>query len=169
MRLAAIFADDILSLGGEALARFGAGASAVTIPITIPVDRAGLVVVSAAPPELADPDSRRQPATLALARTADGLNVALAFEDNRPMRLPGVHALEGARGEPAELARVSFEVTAAGFLVTAAGADGAPIGLGLDEATARQLATALLLTFRVKMIGADRRGGSVATPTPTSP
>lgn len=141
-RLAAIFADDLLSLGRQALDRFGRGAETVVVPITVPVDADGAVVVSAAPPELADPNATRQPARLALARTATGLAVELSFVDGRPLRLPGVPGAPGA---------IAFDVARAGMAVTADGD-----ALAIDEATARQLATALLLTFRVKLTRAER-------------
>ncbi|MGH9156971.1 MAG: hypothetical protein ACRD1K_14275 [Acidimicrobiales bacterium] len=156
-RLAAIFADDLLSVGGEALAVLGRGAEATTVAITIPVNRAGVVVVSAAPPELADPHARRQPARLDLTRTGTGLVVGLALEGGRPLRLPGVTAAGPVGGEPAELAQVRFEVTGDGMVVKATGTGGRAVPLEVDETTARQLATALLLTFRVKLTRAQRQ------------
>lgn len=152
--LAALFAEDVLSLGSDALTHFGHGADVVAIPITIPVDANGVVVVSAAPPELADPHARRQPARMDLARTGAGLRIGLAFEAGRHLRLPGVGAT--GRPAPAELGTVAFDVTAVGMDVTATGTDGEPLVPVLDETTARQLATALLLTFRGKLTRAEK-------------
>ncbi|MEO6120885.1 MAG: hypothetical protein ABIW46_09095 [Acidimicrobiales bacterium] len=160
-RRAALFAEDLLSLGGQVLARLGAGATALTVPITIPVDGAGVVVVSAAPPELADPEARRQPARLELERTGEGLIISLALDAGRPLRLPGVRLGPGGPGgeELAALRLIAFDVTGDGMTFTATGPDGEPSPVVIDEATACQLATALLLTFRVKLTKADRPEG----------
>jgi hypothetical protein len=121
------------------------------VPITIPVDRAGVVVVSAAPPELADPTATRRPARLTLSRAGGRLAVELAFSDGRELRLPGVGG-----PVPAPLGSIAFDVTTNGLAVTATTPDGDPTAVEVDEATARQLSTALLLTFRVKLTRADR-------------
>lgn len=111
-------------------------------------------MVGAAPVGLADPDARRQPARMELARTAGGLAVALALEGGRPLRLPGVADRDGAT--VAELASIAFDVMPAGLAVTAVGTDGRAVALALEEGTGRALATALVLTFRAKLTRADR-------------
>ena len=128
----------------------------MSIAVTIPVDRAGMVVVSAAPPELADPQARRQPAHLDLARRPGGLRMDLSLDGGRFLRLPGVGVADESGGATAELASISFDVTPAGMVLSAQGTGGAPRPLAVDETTARQLATALLLTFRVKLTKAER-------------
>ena len=152
--LAGLFADDVLAAGSELLARCGGGAAAVAVPITIPVDADGVVVLSAAPPELADPHARRQPARMDLARTATGLRVGLAFEAGRRLLLPGVGA--AGRPAPAELGSIAFDVRTTGMGISATGPGGEPLVPVVDETTARQLATALLLTFRVKLTRAEQ-------------
>ena len=145
-RLAALFAADVLDLGTQVLDRYGGGASRAEVPVTVPVDGRGVVVVSAAPPELADPGAVRRPARLDLARTAGGLAAELAFTDGRALRLPGV-----GRPAPQPLGSIAFDIAGAGLAVSATGVGGEPVAVEVDEATARQLATALLLTFRVKL------------------
>ncbi len=185
--MAAIFATDLLAAVDRALDAFGPpgwdegpGPVAVVLAVTVPIDEDGLVVVSAAPPELTSPGAVRRPGalTVAVAAVAEArrggggtrraaapprpraaaATLGLELHEGRRLRIPGVEAA-GAPGPPAELATLACEVDAGGLTFGGRSPDGAPVALAVGETPARELATALLITVGVKLAKAGRPGG----------
>jgi hypothetical protein len=135
----------------EALRVFGAGGTFARLPITVPFDDTGMVVLSSAPPQ---PDAPRVPAWLEIGRSEDRFNLALSRQDGGPFLIPGVLDADGNVAEPV---RLSFLVTAKGMTVSGTGPDARPFDLRFGETTARALAVALLITIGVKLTKAGRR------------
>lgn len=170
--LAAIFATDLVAAAGRVHATMpervvvetigGQEASAVTLPITIPVDPHGVVVLSTG-----HVDAPRHPAQLVVvlfpapptrrrARGPGNLRYRAGFELSRPagelLRIPGIRSGPGL----AEMGSVAVGVSDRGMAVKGRSLQGGPLDLDLDEATAGLLATALLITVGVKLAKAER-------------
>ena len=137
-QLAAIFADDLLRGCAELFTVFGG--DVLTLPISIPIDEEGVVLLQPRGPLRAD----RVPASMTVTRPTPGAcGIHIERADGGAMVIPGL-------GE-APLAELTF-------LVTAEGIDIGPGRLAVDETTARALATALLITIRTKLAKAEHRG-----------
>ncbi|MDQ4098404.1 MAG: hypothetical protein M3144_11120 [Actinomycetota bacterium] len=146
---AGIFADDLVAGCHELLSVYGASDS-LTLPITIPIDPGGVVLLRPEGPL----DAPRVPATLVVERQPDvAYVVRIARRDDGPMIIPGMTDQEG---DAVALASLSFAITPAGMDIAGHGLDGRPVVLAFDEPTARALATALLITIRMKLIKARR-------------
>jgi len=134
---AAIFADDLLGGGDDLMAAFGPERLAAGLPISIPVDPDGVVLLQPAGPL----DAPRVPATLAVARCAiRAYGFRIERVDGGPLAVPGF-------GD----SRLTLVCN-----VNAAGLDIVPPPPALTEETARALATALLITIRMKLVQAER-------------
>lgn len=179
--VAAIFAEDLLGVAETAFATFapdrrraGMFPVEVKLPVTVPVDSDGLVVVSAAPPELTRPDSVRRPGRLVLAMQAPpgrrgrgwALSMDLGLDDGLGLRIPGVGG--DGEGGTAPLARLVTDVDSSGLRFTGfVGPGGTAVALDVAESRGRELATALLITVGVKVTKAQRLaalGGGITTP-----
>lgn len=163
---AQIFADDLRRAAEQAVDRLGVGEGTLILAITVPIDPTGLVVVSAAPPELTEPDHQRHPATLSVSlgprrrvgrpsRRDRGwsMDLELRLGDGRILRIPGLEA-----GDPpgtAPLTSLAVRVEADGLRFRGTGSLGNSVELEPDEETARAVATALLITLGVKLTKAD--------------
>ena len=129
----------------------------VVLPITIPVDPAGSVVLR---PDAPGPDSVRRPARLEVARAADTASpypfaIGFALEEGA-MSIPGVRRAGAGSPDPLPVAEMTFALCGRGAAVSGFGPDGRRLDLDLDEDTARQLATALHLTIGMKLAKAER-------------
>lgn len=162
--LAAPFAEDLCRACNRAFEVFAgpgrdrsATAEVLTLPISVPFDEDGVVVLSSAPPK---PDAPRVPAELELiARPPSSpyrFGLALARLDRRPLLVPGVTAPGG--DEPVPLTLLTFTVGERGMAVAGYDTDGRLASLQLDETTARALAVALLITIGVKLTKAGYPG-----------
>lgn len=128
-----------------------------TLPITVPVDEHGVVVLSTG-----HVDAPRRPATLDLARPVAPPGrrdyqaaFALARLEPEPLRIPGI-ADTAAAGRPlAALASLTVAVAPGGLAVVGFGPEGEVMATDLGEDTARLLATALLITVGVKLAKAE--------------
>jgi hypothetical protein len=69
------------------------------------------------------------------------------------MVIPGMTDQEGAS---VSLASLTFAITVKGMDIAGHGLDGKPVALRFEEPTARALATALLITIRMKLTKARR-------------
>jgi hypothetical protein len=146
---AAIFAEDLIGGCHELFSVFGA-ADALSLPISIPIDPDGVVLLRPEGPL----DAPRVPATLVVERQPDvAFIVRICRRDGGPMVIPG---MTDQQGDAVPLASLSFAITAGGMDIAGHGLDGRPVALVFDEATARALATALLITMRMKLIKARR-------------
>lgn len=167
---AGIFVSDLVTACESVLAVFGDRASAavaghlaldaVTLPITVPIDDHGVVVLSTGHVE-----APRHPATLTVARPKAppgraGYRAAflLARTEDRPLMLPGILPADAPSGPavPAALGRLSVAVAPKGLAVMGFDRDGTTTPIRLDETTSRLLATALLITVGVKLTKAER-------------
>jgi len=137
-RLAAAFADDILHGCHELLAVYGG--DSLTLPITIPIDEHGVVLLQPGGPL----EAPRMPASLTLNRHGfDICAIRIQRSDGGGMVIPGL----GDAPLP------TLEV-----VVNRRGLDIGPGPLPADEQVAGALATALLLTIGMKLTkarGAD--------------
>lgn len=128
---AEIFADDLIQGCSELFAFFGG--SELNLPISIPIDSLGVVLLEPQGPL----DAPRVPAFMRVTRpTTDDYAIRIRRADDGPIIIRGI-------GEAA-LGDVSVVVTRRGLEL---GPDAAP----RDEATARALATALLITIGMKL------------------
>lgn len=135
---AAIFADDLLRGCSDLLAFFGG--DVVTLPISIPIDEQGVVLLQPGGPL----DAPRLPASMTVDRAAAGAyGIRIERADRGPMAIAG-------------LGEVPLVVLT--FLVTSEGLDIGPGELPVDETTARSLATALLITIGMKLRKAEHGG-----------
>jgi hypothetical protein len=153
-RWASIFADDLVG-GCEELFAAYRGGDELTLPISIPIDEGGLVLLRPEGPL----DAPRVPATMAVTRRPGGaFGLALERRDGGAMRIPGFHdEREGdGTGSPAPLAALDVTLTRRGLDLAARAPDGEPVPLRFDEPAARALATALFITIRMKLAKAPR-------------
>ena len=135
---ASIFADDLLQGGDELVAVFGPDALARGLPISIPVDRDGLVLLQPAGPL----DAPRVAATLVVSRAETaGYGFCIERTDRGPLVIPGF-------GDSRPALRCN---------VNAAGLDIIPRPPSLTEDTARSVATALLITIHMKLTKARQQ------------
>ena len=158
------FAEDLCRACARAFAAFAPDGPVVgrplTLPISVPFDEHGVVVLSSAPP---NPDAPRVPAELELVAGAGGdptpfslYGLALARVDRQPLLVPGL-TRPGAT-EPVPLTLLTFAVGGKGMAIAGYDADGQLTALHLDETTARALAIALLITIGVKLTKAGYSG-----------
>ena len=155
------FAEDLCRACTRAIDAFahhdGTEGAVVSLPISVPFDEHGVVVLSSAPPK---PDAPRVPAELEViagsASTAYRFGLALARVDRRPLLVPGLTA--PASSQPLPLSLLTFAVSARGMAIGGYDADGHLAELQLDETTARALAVALLITIGVKLTKAGYPG-----------
>ncbi|MFN2503296.1 MAG: hypothetical protein ABR540_03520, partial [Acidimicrobiales bacterium] len=128
---AAPFADDLIRACGEALAVLGEpGDTSLRLPITVPFDDSGRVVLSSTPPQ---PDAPRVPAEMEIARLDSGFRMALARRDGQPLLIPGVVEFGALDEPPAPLIVLGFVVTARGMEVTGFGPGHRFVPVRLDE------------------------------------
>jgi hypothetical protein len=153
-RWAAIFAEDLLG-GCDQLYRVFEG-DVLALPISIPMDERGLVVLLPGAPPL---DAPRVPSVMTVTRPSAGVyGIRIERTDGQPLRVPGVNDQEPLSG-------LSFVVDGRGLAITDQGAP-----LRVDEHTARALANALLITIGMKLRKAtDGTAGSPPTAHPRSP
>lgn len=136
-RCAEIFADDLLRGCARLFAVFGG--SELNLPISIPIDAHGVVLLEPHGPL----DAPRVPASMTVDRPApDSYGIRIRRTDDGPLVITG---LDG--GSP--LGTLSV-------LVTPLGLDIGPGSLPVDETTARALATALLITIGMKLTKAEQ-------------
>ncbi|MEO7837179.1 MAG: hypothetical protein ABIS21_06010, partial [Acidimicrobiales bacterium] len=139
---AAIFAEDLLSGCSELFTVIGG--DVLTLSISIPIDEHGVVLLQPQGPL----DAPRVPAAMTVTRpAADAYGIRIERSDGGPMVILGL-------GEA--------PLPALTFLVTRQGMDIGPGALPVEEATACALATALLITLRMKLTKAqhnDRSAG----------
>lgn len=130
---AAIFADDLLRGGDDLVAVFGLDQLAKGLPISIPVDPDGVVLLQPAGPL----DAPRVPATLTVSFP---LSFRIERVDGGPLVIPGFGDSRQA---------LICNVTPAGLEIF-------PPPPELTEDTARAVATALLITIHMKLVKAKR-------------
>jgi len=141
-RFAAIFADDLLAACQALLGAHGGGPS-VQLPISIPIDAHGVVLLRPGGPL----DAPRLPATLTVGRTAAGdgrFTIAIGRRDGGPLTIPGIHG--AASPDDAVLTTLVADLTAKGVLLSAG-----PAPIAYDEDTACSYANALFLTLSRKL------------------
>jgi hypothetical protein len=149
-RWAWVFVDDLMRGCRDLVAVYGG--PVVTLPITIPVDPAGLVLLRPQGPL----DAPRMPARLDVHALADGsFGIRIEREGRAPMIIPGV--LDAGRRDAVEAS-----ITALRVVVTRRGLDitAEPGPVRFDEQAARALATALLITIGMKLAKAHREEGA---------
>lgn len=130
-RWATIFADDLLQGCTDLFTVFGG--EVLTLPISIPIDDQGIVLLQPQGPL----EAPRVPATMAVTRrTPHDYDIRIERVDQGPMVVPGL-------GES--------PLTHLTFLVTGTGLEIGPGDLPVNETTARALATALLITVGMKL------------------
>jgi hypothetical protein len=157
------FAEDLRRACTQAFDAFAGSESPtpLTLPISVPFDEHGVVVLSSAPPK---PDAPRVPAELELVAgsppsTPYRFGLALARVDRQPLLVPGVTgAGPGTPTEPLPLTLLTFALTHRGMAIAGYDAHGRLTPLTLDETTARALAVALLITIGVKLTKAGYSG-----------
>ncbi len=130
---AAIFADDLLQGGDDLVAVFGLERLAQGLPISIPIDADGVVLLQPAGPL----DAPRVPATLTVSLP---LGLRIERRDGGPLVIPGFGDTRQA---------LVCNVTARGLEIF-------PPPPDLTEDVARSLATALLITIHMKLTKAGR-------------
>jgi hypothetical protein len=151
-RWASIFADDLLG-GCEQLFVAYRGDGELTLPISIPIDEDGIVLLRPEGPL----DAPRVPATMRVRRhDPRAFSVRLERRDGGDMLIPGLHDGRAGGLEPATLSALDVTLTARGLDLAGLGPDGGPVPLGFDEPAARALATALFITIRMKLAKAPR-------------
>lgn len=132
---AAIFAGDLLRGCSDLFALFGG--EELSLAISIPIDESGVVLLQPQGPL----EAPRVPASMKVTRPAGGsYGIVIERADGGPMVIPGL-------GESA-LASLTFVIAASGLEI-------GPGPLPVDEATARALATALLITIGMKLTKAQ--------------
>lgn len=140
-RWAAAFADDLLDGCSQLFSLYGVGPS-LRLPITIPIDPNGVVLLQPGGPL----DAPRVPATLSLnGHGPDVCALSISRTDGGGMVIPGL----GDAPLP------SLEV-----VVRRDGLDVGPGPLPVDEQVAGSLATALLLTLGMKITKARLQEGT---------
>ncbi|MDQ3978436.1 MAG: hypothetical protein M3314_02640 [Actinomycetota bacterium] len=157
------FAEDLRRACTQAFDAFGRPepGTPLTLPISVPFDEHGVVVLSSAPPK---PDAPRVPAELELVAgsppsTPYRFGLALGRVDREPLLVPGLTRAEAqATGEPVPLTLLTFALTDRGIAIAGYDADSRVAPLALDETTARALAIALLITIGVKLRKAGYSG-----------
>ncbi len=148
-RLAAVFADDLLRGCSELFALFGG--QVLTLPVSIPIDEEGIVLLQPEGPL----EAPRVPASMRVTRPgADTYDIRIERTDGEPMVVPGL-------GE-VPLANLTF-------LVTRDGLEVGPGPLTTDESTARALATALLITIGMKLTKGRKAGLDQNSKVPPAP
>ncbi len=147
---AAIFADDLVAGCEQLFAAYGAR-DQLSLPISIPIDEHGLVLLRPEGPL----DAPRVPATLHLRRNGEAWGVTIGRRDGGPMVIPGFHE-DLQPSAPAALAAIHVLITRGGLDITRLAPDGRPVTLRFDEAAARALANALFITLRMKLAKAPR-------------
>jgi len=147
-RWSSIFADDLVS-GCRELFRVYGAAGELSLPISIPIDENGVVLLRPVGPV----DAPRVRATLHLAtEPGDTFGLRIERRDGGRMVIPGLFDADG----PAQLATLAVDVTPRGLDIAGEDANGAPVTLRFDEPAARALATALFITIRMKLAKAPR-------------
>jgi len=142
-RWASIFADDLVT-GCRELFRVYGAVDELSLPISIPIDEHGVVLLRPEGPV----DAPRVGATLRItAQAGDTFTLRIARHDGGRMVLPGLFDADG----PAQLATLAVDVTPRGLDIAGEDADGAPLTVRFDEPAARALATALFITIRMKL------------------
>ncbi|HUR17995.1 MAG TPA: hypothetical protein VMZ51_03540 [Acidimicrobiales bacterium] len=137
-RPAAIFAEDLLQGCSELFTTFGE--EPLKLQISIPIDERGVVLLRPHGPL----EAPRVPAWMSVTRAAGGCyGIRISRADAGAMIIPGL-------GEAP-----MNELT---FLVTSHGLEIGPMEVSVDEATARALATALLITVGMKLTKARAQG-----------
>ena len=137
-RWAAIFADDLLSGCDDLLGAYGGGKTALDLPISIPIDADGVVLLRPDGPL----DAPRVPATLSIERLAAGHHtITIERQDGGPIVIPGL-------GD-GPVRTVSADVTRRGLVLSS---------VPHDEDTARAYANALFLTLQRKLARAPQAG-----------
>jgi len=131
---ASIFADDLLQGGDDLLAEFGLERLAQGLPISIPVDADGVVLLQPAGPL----DAPRVPARLMVSWP---LSFRIERLDGGPLVIPGF-----GDSRPALVCNV-----------TPRGIEIFPPPPALTEDTARAVATALLITIHMKLTKARQQ------------
>lgn len=130
-RWAAIFADDLLRGCSGLFAVFGG--HELNLAISIPIDEDGTVLLQPQGPL----EAPRVPASMAVARPdAGSYRIVIERSDRGTMVIPGLG---------------DAPLTSLEFVVSADGLEIGPGPLPVDEATARALATALLITIGMKL------------------
>ncbi len=140
-RWAAPFADDLLAGCGELFAVYGS--ESLRLPITIPIDERGVVLLQPGGPL----EAPRMPATMTVNRHGhDICAIHIERADGGPLVIPGLG---------------DAPLPSLNVVVTRQGLDIGPVPAGplpVDEQVAGALATALLLTIGMKLTKA-RAGG----------
>lgn len=173
---ARIFADDLRKACGRVFDVLGGQAQpdqaqsyrgpipfeVVCLPITIPIDENGVVVLSTGHVE-----APRHPATLDLARPSmPGSRyhyaMVLGRDPPAPLVIPGVSSC----GQPAVLGQLTAAVADRGLVVEGFLLTGEHLSLDLDDHTSGLLATALLITLGVKLAKAEH---GASPPPPSGP
>ena len=151
-RWAAIFAEDLIA-GCEQLFAAYQGEDELALPISIPIDEHGLVLLRPEGPL----NAPRVPATMAVTRQAAGsFAVRLERRDGGRMLIPGLRDERSGEAAPAVLGALGVTLTPRGLDLAGSGPDGQPVPLRFDEPAARALATALFITIRMKLAKAPR-------------
>lgn len=130
---AAIFADDLLKGGDDLVAVFGLERLAQGLPISIPIDADGVVLLQPAGPL----DAPRVPARLTVSLP---LSFRIERVDGGPLVIPGFGDTRSA---------LVCNVNQRGLEIF-------PPPPELTEDTARAVATALLITIQMKLVKAQR-------------
>lgn len=149
-RWASIFAGDLRAGCAELFAVAGSpGSDSLTLPISIPIDEDGVVLLRPEGPL----DAPRVPATMHLTRSApDAYALRLARQDGGRLVIPGL-------ASTGDVKALSFAIGRRGMAIHGWGAGGEAVQLRVDEETARALANALFITLRMKVIKAQREAG----------
>jgi hypothetical protein len=152
---AAVFADDLRKGCQDLFAVLGApGDARLSLPITIPIDEGGQVLLRPEGPL----DAPRVPATLDVTRPSEEIfGIRIERRDRGSLRIPGLHDARAGAPRDAELTLLACDVTKRGLAISGFGPDGPPVPLAFDETTARALATALLITIGMKLAKAGNR------------
>jgi hypothetical protein len=163
---AGIFASDLLAKCQEVFEVFaprrepgevnGVPVELVRLPITIPVNDSGLVLLG--PPTILE---HKRPATMEVVRVSDRrspyrFGIHLLPLDGEPLLIPGVNPAGRLDQPPLPLHALSFALAGTGFAVVGFGPDGEPAPVSPSEDTARELANALLLSLGLKLVKAER-------------
>ncbi|MGH9224224.1 MAG: hypothetical protein ACRD2W_10695 [Acidimicrobiales bacterium] len=141
-RWAAIFADELADGCERLLAAYGDQPS-LTLPISVPIDDRGVVLLRPDGPL----DAPRVPATLHVERTSPGHHaIAIERQDGGHLTIPGIR---DAGATDARLHTLTADITRRGLVLS-----GGLAALRYDEETARSYANALFLTLGRKLASA---------------
>lgn len=136
---AKIFADDLMNGCSDLFAVLGG--EVLTLPISIPIDEQGVVLLQPQGPL----EAPRVPARMTVTRPAAGAYLILIERvDGEVMVIPGLCGIP--------LATLMFRIMDDGLEI-------GPGPLPLDESTARALANALLLAIGMKLTKSRREAG----------